>query len=92
MRRVGLELVADAADVGDDPLAVVGRDRAPHQLGQLVARHDGSLRAGEGDEQLELDRGEVDGLAPPARAAPGDVELERAPPDRVGRAVHDAGG
>ena len=38
MRRVGFELVANAPDVSDDAFTIVGRDRPPDQLGELVAR------------------------------------------------------
>ena len=56
------ERLADAPDVHvDDPL-VAEEVEAPHLLEQLAAGQHASRGAGEGDEQVELERAERDGL------------------------------
>src|SRR5215212_1150994 len=76
--RVGLDLLAEGADVDVERPLVAVEVRPPDPIEDRAARNDPPDALGEHPEQVELARGEMDALAPDGRDARPRVEHQAA--------------
>jgi len=81
---VWLDVLANAADVGVEAVAVVGYCQAPELSGEFGAGDECALGAYQDDEDVELGRGEGQGGVVPEGLPSRDVDAQRSPRDQLG--------